>query len=70
VTGGLEERKEVSIGGVDGRDTRGRRSLKEGCQGKCGRISGKSLLCLAKVVPTINKTVSGCLTRGSIGCVN
>jgi len=32
VTGGLEERKEVSMGGVDGRDTRGRRSLKKGCQ--------------------------------------
>jgi len=28
VTGGLEERKEVSMGGVEGRYTRGRRSLK------------------------------------------
>jgi len=42
VTGGLEEWNEVSIGGVDGQDTKGTTFAEKGCQEKCGRIRGSA----------------------------
>ena len=32
MTGGLEERKEVLMGGIDRQDTRGQHLLKKGCR--------------------------------------
>jgi len=48
VTRGLEERKEVSMGGVDVRDTRGRRSLKRDVRKSAVEFRGRAYSALLR----------------------